>query len=76
MNTEVAQSIYVRSGGTPDAVLTDFVPKTVIGKGSFGIVYKGTNKKDSKSVVAIKAIDKSKLSKQEIDEIHDEVKLI
>ena len=47
-----------------------------MGKGSFGTVYKGTNKEDPSQELAIKAIDKSKLSAKEVAEIHEEVKLI
>lgn len=39
-------------------------------------MYKGTNKENKTQQLAIKAIDKSKLSKSEVEEIHDEVKMI
>lgn len=47
-----------------------------LGKGSFGIVYKATNKKNTEQLIAIKQISKNKLSKEEVNGIHDEVKLI
>ena len=49
--------MYIRDGGVKEAVLADFEPKTVIGKGSFGKVLlvqqKGTNK-----VFAMKSLRK------------------
>ena len=38
------------------------IDKNVLGKGSFGTVYKGTNKKNSNQKMAIKAIDKKPLT--------------
>ena len=52
------------------------IDRNVLGKGSFGTVYLGTNKKNSKQKMAIKAIDKKALSPQEIEEIHSEVQII
>lgn len=48
----------------------------ILGKGSFGTVYKGINKKNKNQKIAIKAIDKSHLTPQECNEIHDEIKLL
>ena len=48
----------------------------ILGKGSFGTVYKGTNRHDDKMMSAIKAIDKRRLSPEEIDDIHNEVKTL
>ena len=39
-------------------------------------MYKGTNKKNKKNKIAIKAIDKKPLTQQECDEIHDEIKML
>ena len=52
------------------------IDRNVLGKGSFGTVYKGTNKQNKNHKLAIKAIDKSKLSDEEINDIHEEVKMI
>ena len=59
-----------------DLYRTYNIDKNRMGKGSFGTVYKGTNKEDSSTQLAIKAIDKTKLSQKEVAEIHEEVKLI
>ena len=52
------------------------IDKNVLGKGSFGTVYKASNKKNKKQLMAIKAIDKRQLSKKEIEDIHIEVQTI
>ena len=59
-----------------DLKVTYDIDKNRLGKGSFGSVYKGTNKKNPNSQLAVKAIDKKKLTIAEINEIHNEVKLI
>ena len=47
-----------------------------LGKGSFGTVYKCYNRQNEKQMMAIKAIDKKNLSKGQIAEIYNEVKLL
>ena len=47
-----------------------------LGKGSFGTVYRGTNKANSNVKIAIKAINKRALSENEIEQIHQEVQII
>ena len=59
-----------------DMYRTYDIDKNRLGKGSFGVVYKATNKKDKKQVTAIKQINKRSLTEEEVAEIHDEVKLI
>lgn len=48
----------------------------MLGKGSFGVVYKGINKDDPNQQLAIKAIDKRKLTIEEVNEIDDEIFLL
>lgn len=48
----------------------------ILGKGSFGTVYKGINRFNPNMTVAIKAIDKRRLSPEEIDDIHKEVQTL
>lgn len=50
--------------------------KDILGKGSFGTVYKATNRGNHDMKIAVKAIDKKRLSIEEIDDIHKEVKLL
>ena len=52
------------------------IDKNLLGKGSFGMVYKAANKQNKDQQIAIKAIDKRKLTKEEINDIHEEVKTI
>ena len=52
------------------------IEKGVLGKGSFGTVYKASNKKNKEQKLAIKAIDKKMLSPEEIEKIHEEVQLL
>lgn len=52
------------------------IDKIMLGEGSFGKVYKGTNKMNPKQQLAIKSIKKEFLSEAEINEIHDEVKML
>ena len=47
----------------------------MVGTGAFGKVYKSYRKKDKKSLVAIKVLDKHKLGDQ-IDQIVDEVEIL
>ena len=59
-----------------DLKATYALDQKILGKGSFGTVYKGTNKSNKNQNIAVKAIDKKSLTKQECDEIHDEIKLL
>ena len=52
------------------------IDRNILGKGSFGTVYKGTNKKNKNHNLAIKAIHKKNLSEEEVNNIHEEVKMI
>ena len=52
------------------------IDRIVLGKGSFGTVYKAQNKKNNDSKMAIKALIKKTLSKQEVEKIHYEVQLL
>ena len=52
------------------------IDKNVLGKGSFGTVYKGTNKSNPNLQIAIKAIDKKNLTKDEIEDIQTEIKML
>ena len=46
------------------------IDQNILGKGSFGTVYKATNKKNKNQLMAIKAIDKLNLTEEEIESIH------
>ena len=48
----------------------------ILGKGSFGTVYKGTNRFNKDLRAAIKAIDKRTLSPEEIEDIFKEVQTL
>ena len=62
--------------GYKDLKATYHIDRNVLGKGSFGTVYKGTNKQNKNHKLAIKAIDKKNLSDEEINDIHEEVKML
>ena len=59
-----------------DLLNTYIIDKNRLGKGSFGSVYKGTNRMDPTSKLAIKKIDKQDLTKEEVDGIHKEVLIL
>lgn len=48
----------------------------MLGKGSFGVVYKGINKKNSEQQLAIKCVDKLRLNPWEVNEIDEEIFLL
>ena len=50
------------------------IAKTPLGSGSFGKVFLATEKLDKNFKIAIKVIDKTKLSKDDIDSLRNEVK--
>ena len=47
-----------------------------MGKGAFGEVYKGVDKKNNEFVVAIKVLKKHKMSQEDLAHIMDEVDLL
>lgn len=55
---------------------TYLIDNQVLGQGTFGTVYKGTNRKNKNLEIAIKAIDKRKLDKEEIKGIHQEIQVL
>ena len=52
------------------------VQREALGAGSYGQVYKATNKKDREHIVAIKVIEKSGLSADEIEDLMNEVAIL
>lgn len=79
-NTKIATKMVETAGDTPPAASNDqskrtiqYQLKQVIGKGSYGIVYKAVNRKTSE-VVAIKEINYS--NSDELDEIMVEIDLL
>jgi calcium-dependent protein kinase len=52
------------------------IQRKPLGQGSYGQVFKATNRKDKDFIVAIKVIEKTGLSKEEIDEIMNEVEML
>ena len=71
------QNDFVRTKATLKDLrnIYDF-DKNILGKGSFGTVYKGTNKDNLNQKIAIKAIDKRKLTRDEIEDLHKEVEML
>lgn len=59
-----------------DLIKTYKIDSVRLGKGSFGTVYKGTNRQNSKNQLAVKKIDKRYITKEEIDDIHNEVMIL
>ena len=49
------------------------IDKNVLGAGSFGKVFLGTNLKDKSMKVAIKVLDKSKMDQDELDSVNSEI---
>ena len=49
------------------------IDKNVLGAGSFGKVFLGTNLKDKSMKVAIKVLDKSKMDQDELDSVNTEI---
>ena len=49
------------------------IDKTCLGSGSYGKVFKGSNKKDSKMEVAIKVINKKGMSEEDVEMIMNEI---
>lgn len=47
----------------------------VLGKGGFGIVYKGLNQEDG-SQVAVKQVSLRKCTKEQVEDIHSEINLL
>ena len=52
------------------------IREKALGKGTFGKVYMGQDKKDSSHKVAIKVLNKSKMSDEDLKSIMDEVKVL
>lgn len=69
---------YIKTMANSDQLLNTYNVKSSnrLGKGSFGVVYKATNRKNTDQLIAVKQISKGKLSKEEVNGIHEEVKLI
>ena len=49
------------------------IDKKLLGEGSFGKVFKATNKKDKTIAIAIKAIAKANLDQDDLDALENEV---
>lgn len=52
------------------------IREKALGKGTFGKVYMGQDKKDASHKVAIKVLNKSKMSEEDLKSIMDEVKVL
>lgn len=52
------------------------IQQKALGKGTFGKVYRAVDKKDPDHVVAIKVLNKSKMSAEDLVSIMDEVKML
>ena len=52
------------------------IDKTIVGKGAFGKVYQGVDKKNPEFKVAIKVLNKHKMSSKDLAHVMDEVDLL
>ena len=52
------------------------IEKTCLGSGSYGKVFRGTNKKDSAMQVAIKVINKKGMTEEDVEMISNEIELM
>lgn len=73
--TNTSSTKKIKAGVAQLRQLYNINPK-VLGSGSFGKVFQAENKSDTTMKVAIKVISKQKLSKEEIDALHDEVAIL
>ena len=72
-----SERIYVHSKAKyRDLIRTYKLDHQSLGKGSFGSVYKAENRDNSRHKLAIKVINKTKLSKSEIMDLYEEVKTL
>ena len=72
-----SQENFVRTlANSKDLRLIYNIQKDILGKGTFGSVCKATSKFNPNLEIAIKAIDKRHLIKEDIDDIHKEVKIL
>ena len=76
MNSIEKQSNVKVLAGVHQLKLQYEIDRNVLGKGAFGEVYKGVDKKNNEFVVAIKVLKKHKMSQEDLAHIMDEVDLL
>lgn len=74
---DIAQNVYVKSKAKVEDLRKQYsiTPKP-LGEGSYGKVFKATNIKNEKMVIAIKTINKTQMSDEELLALQSEVSLM
>ena len=72
---EKASSVHV-TAGVHQLKMQYEIDRHVLGKGAFGKVYKGIDKMDNQFQVAIKVLNKHKMSQKDLAHVMDEVDLL
>ena len=72
---EKASQVHVTAGVHQLKQVYD-IERNVLGKGAFGKVYKGTDKANREFQVAIKVLNKHKMSHKDLEHVMDEVDLL
>ena len=68
---------YVQSLATyAELRITYDIDESLLGSGSYGKVFKASDKKDKSMEVAIKTIDKKQLDEEGLEDLKNEVKLM